>query len=164
FEEPRDAIQLGVTLFFQVLVGTIRGRCAPSTATATAAAAETRELEGHPDRRRHRALFPRVTIEIHHRGLASEQAAGRRGDDGRHAIGARDGDGVAVVVERNLSAQLRVEIEDLVRVAEIPCAGVLESDRRLRVDEARIDLRARRVDDLRAGWDADGCTDAFDDA
>ena len=78
FEKPRDAIQLGIALFFQIVVRTIRGRRAATTASATAAAAETRKLEGHPDRRRHRAFFPRVAIEIHHRGLAPEE--GRAND------------------------------------------------------------------------------------
>src|SRR4029450_3195971 len=110
----------------------------------TAAATQTRELEGDPDRLRHRALFPRVAVEIHHRGLAAEQPAGRCRDDCRHAIGTRDGNAVAVVVKRNLRAQLRVEIEELAGVAEVPGARVLESDRRLRIDEAWGNIRGGR--------------------
>ena len=154
-EQPRDAIELRVALFLQVVVGAIRAGAAPSTAAAPAAAADARKLERHADRRRDRALFPRVAVEIHHRSLAAEQAAAGRDDDGRQAVRARDRDGVAVVVERDLRAQLRVEVEDLVGVAEAAGARILEAHRRRALMKPGIDLRAGGVDDLRAGRDAD---------
>ena len=67
-------------------------------------------------------------------------------------------------MKRDLRAQLRVEIMDLANIPVAACARIFETDRRLSVDEPRVDFRAGRVDHLRAGRDADVRADAFDDA
>src|SRR5437879_5102951 len=83
---------------------------AASAAAAPTAAAKARKLERDADRRRHRALFPGIAIEVHHRGLATQQPSAWCDDDGREAVRARHRNGVAVVVERDLRAELRIEV------------------------------------------------------
>jgi hypothetical protein len=135
-EQASDAIELSVALLLQLVVRAI-GRLPPSAAPLDRRRRGA-ELEGHADRRRHGALFPREAVEIHHRSLTAEQAAAGCGDDGRQPVGAGDGDGLAVVVERHLRAELRVEVEDFVGVAESARSRILQPHRRLRVDEAGI--------------------------
>ena len=116
------------------------------------------------DRRRHRALLPGVAVQVHDRGLAPQEATAGRGHNGGEAVRARDRNGFTVVVKRHLRAELRVEVEQLVRIAEIARAGILQAHGRLRVDESRIDVGAAGIDDLCACRHTDVCADRFDDA
>jgi hypothetical protein len=66
-------------------------------------------------------------------------------------------------VERDVGPQLRIEVEDVVDVVETARARVGEAERRARVDEARINVRAARVDHLSAGRYADAHAGVLDD-
>src|SRR5436190_2045720 len=91
------AIELRVALLLEIVVAAIgRRSAAAGAAAASAAAAKAWKLERHPDRAGDGALFPGVAVEVHHRGLAAENAAAGRGDDGREPVGAGDRNGVAV--------------------------------------------------------------------
>jgi hypothetical protein len=121
----------------------------PRPTPASAATANPRKLERHADRSGDRALFPREAVQVHDGDLAAEQSAARRRRDGRDAVRAQHRNRFAVVVERHLRAQRRVEVEQFVGVAEPACAGIDQAGRRRGVDESGIDLGAGGVDHVR---------------
>ena len=128
-QQPRDAIELRVALFLQVVVGAIR-RGAAAAAAAASAAADARELERDADRRRDRALFPGVAVEIHDRDLAAEQPPPGVTTHGGHAVGARTG--IASLSLWNATCARSCGLKSSISLAspKPPGSRIVEADRR----------------------------------
>jgi hypothetical protein len=82
--------------------------------------------------------------------LTADRAAGRRGEHRGDAVHARDAEHLALDVERDERAHVRIELPHLApHRHRLNAADLLEADAGVAVDHAGVDELVLRVDDLR---------------
>src|SRR5262249_42061269 len=111
---------------------------ASATSTATTSATAARQIDDDACVAYDRDVFPGPSGRIVEGGLPADQTAGRRCDDGRHAVHACDAEDLALDVESDDGADVRIERAHLgSHRHRLHAADFLQSDAGVRVDHAR---------------------------